>query len=86
MFNCFYTDLVSLQDLNKVNELTNILATHNIKFKILIESAQVGLLNMYSLNTKPSPYDYDDSKYSKIYTITVKRKDKKKAKIALNFK
>lgn len=86
MFNWMYTDLVSLQDINKVNEIVNILKNHQIKFKKTVESTQVGLPNMYSSFSKPSPLDYDDSGFSKIYTICVMRKDIEKAKNILNIK
>ncbi len=84
--NWFYTELLSLQDLNQVNDILNILKEHAIKFKTTVESTQRGLPNSYSVYNTPSFMDVDNSEYSKIYIICVERKDVKKAKELLRLK
>ncbi len=86
MLNWLFTDLFSSYDRNQIAEMVRILNDHGIKTKEGIESGQTGMPNTFSSYSNPSPLDYDDGQFSKMYTLYVKKKDVVKAKELLSIK
>ncbi|MFQ9923207.1 MAG: hypothetical protein ACLRVU_06820 [Beduini sp.] len=86
MLNWFFTDLFSSYDQDQIAEMVRILNDYGIKTKVGIESGQMGMPNTFSSYSNPSPLDYDDGQFSKMYTLYVKKKDIVKAKELLSIK
>ncbi|WP_041138839.1 hypothetical protein [Beduini massiliensis] len=86
MLNWLFTDIFSSYDRDQIAEMTRILNDQGIKTKEGIESDLAGMPNTFSSYSNPSPLDYDDGHYSKMYTLYVKKKDVVKAKELLSLK